>query len=115
MLVEAVGDLVEGEAHVFQADLLAHDIERHGGEARMHGAHDPREHRAIAHARIKEAQGGRARADVGQLHGDPVGDHPLLRAGVHKEQIFLPVVEEAEVFFCVAAGAIGGRRRDRGL
>ena len=27
---------------------------------------------------------------------NPVGNYPLLAAGVHEQQVFLPVVEEAE-------------------
>ena len=37
---------------------------------------------------------------------DPLGDHPLLAAGVDEQQVFLPVLEEAEI----AAGiALFGR------
>ena len=35
--------------------------------------------------------------DVGELEADAVGDLPFLRAGVDEQQIFLPVVEEAEI------------------
>ena len=34
---------------------------------------------------------------VGELHADAAGDHLLLAAGVDEQQVFLAVVEEAEV------------------
>ncbi len=52
---------------------------------------------------------GGSRMDVGELFGDAVRDLPLLAAGVDEQQIFLPVVEEAEI-----ALRIAGRSRCRG-
>ena len=97
MFVEAIRELLEREPHVLEADFLADDIEGHRGMARMHGAHHSGQHRAVADACIEQPQRRRARADVGEFHGDAVGDHPLLTAGVHEEQIFLAIVEEAEI------------------
>ena len=97
MLDETVRHLLQGEADVLQADLLADDVERHGGEAVVHRAHHPRQHGAVADAGVEHAHRRRARMDVGELERDAVGDHPLLAAGVHEQQIFLPVVEEAEI------------------
>jgi len=50
MLEEAVGHLVERQAHVLQADLLADDVEGQVGEAPVHLAHHARQHGAVAHA-----------------------------------------------------------------
>ena len=67
MLEEAVGHLLQREAHVLEADLLADDVERHVREAVVHRAHHAREHRAVAHAGVEQAQRRRARMDVGEL------------------------------------------------
>ena len=48
---------------------------------------------------------------VGELEADPARHHPLLAAGIHEQQIFLPVVEEAEIALGIARA---GRRRRRG-
>ena len=63
----------------------------------MHGAHGARQHGAVAHAGVEQPQRRRARMDVGQLHADALGDDPLLAAGGDEQQVFLPVVVEAEV------------------
>ena len=47
--------------------------------------------------------------DMRQFLGDAVRDLPLLAAGIDEQQIFLPVVEEAEV-----ARRIAVRQRRRG-
>src|SRR2546430_8245587 len=46
--VEAVDHLAQRQAHVLQADLLADDVERHGGETPVHLAHHARQHGAVA-------------------------------------------------------------------
>ena len=51
--------------------------------------------------------------DVGELHADAIGDLPFFAAGVHEQQIFLPVIEEAEVARRVVAGLAGGDRQRR--
>ena len=66
------------------------------------------EHGAVAHAGVEHAHRRRARMDVGELHADALGDHPFLAAGGDEQQVFLPVVVEAEV----VRGA-GGRLRPR--
>ena len=99
VLVEAVGHLAQAQAHVLEADLLAHDVERHRREAPVHLAHHLREHRAVAHAGVEQAHRGRARVDVAELEPDARRDHVLLAAGVDEEQVLLAVVEEAEVLF----------------
>jgi hypothetical protein len=35
--------------------------------------------------------------DVGQFLPNPVGHDPLFATGVHEQQVFLPVIEEAEI------------------
>ena len=97
MLEEAVRHFLQRQANVFEADLLADDVERHVGEAVVHGAHHARQHRAVADAGVEHAQRRRMRMEEAQLLGDPVGDFPLLAAGVDEQQILLPVVEEAEI------------------
>ena len=79
MLEQPVGHLLQHEAHVLEADLLAHDVERHGREAVVHGAHGAGQHRAVAHAGVEQAQRRRARMDVGQFHADALGDRPTSR------------------------------------
>ena len=104
MLVEAVGHLVEREARVLQADLLADHVERQRRKAPVHLAHDAGQHRAIAHAGVEHAQGRRLGMQVGELHADAPRDHLLLAAGVDEQQVLLPVVEEAEVARAVLPG-----------
>ena len=96
VLVEPVGHPFQPEAHVLQADLLAHDVERQRSEAPVHLAHDAGEHGAVSHAGIEQAERRRLRMDVGQLQPGPLGDHPFLRAGVDECQVFLAVVVEPE-------------------
>jgi hypothetical protein len=68
------------------------------------------QHGAVADAGVEHAHGRRARMDVGELERDAVAHHPLLAAGVDEQQIFLPVVEEAEI----ARGSVGRRPARRG-
>ena len=116
MLEQPVGHLLQHEAHVLEADLLADDVERHRREAVVHGAHGAGEHRAVAHAGVEQAQRRRAWMDVGQLHADALGDHPLLAAGGDEQQVFLPVVVKAEVLGGARSGGLrrSGRDADRG-
>ncbi len=102
MLEQSVGHLFEHEAHVFETDLLAHDVERHGGEAVVHGAHRARENGAVAHPGIEQSQRRGAGVNVGEFHPDALGDHPLLAAGCDEQQVLLAVVVEAEVVRCAA-------------
>lgn len=101
MLEQAVGHLLQGQAHVLQADLLADDVEGQGLEAGVHRPQEPRQHRPVADPGVVEAQCRRAGAQVGQLFRDAPGDHPLLATGVDEEQVFLPVVEETEIVCAV--------------
>ena len=97
MLEQPVRHLVERQPDVLQAELLAGDIERHMGKAAVHRAHHPRQHRAVADTGVEHPQRRRARMQAGQLQRHPLGDHPLLAAGVDEQQVFLPVLEEAEI------------------
>ena len=115
MLDKTVGHLVQREADVLQADLLADDIKRHCRETVVHGAHHARQHRAVADAGVEHAHRRRARMNIGELHADTMRDFPFLRAGVHEQQIFLPVVEEAEIALRVVARLSGSDRRRRRL
>ena len=115
MLAETVGHLLQRKAHVLEADLLADHVERHMRETVVHCAQHAQHHSAVADAGIEHAHGRRARMDVGELERDAIGDHPLFAAGIDEEEIFLPVVEEAEVALrVVVAGRHQGvgRRRD---
>ena len=102
MFHEAVRHLLHRQPHVLEADLLADDVERRMREAVVHRAHHPSEHGAVADAGVEQAQGRRPGMDIVQLERDAVADHPFLAAGVHEQQIFLPVVEEAEVMLRIA-------------
>jgi hypothetical protein len=97
VLVEAVGHLVEAEPGVLEADLLADHVEGQRRQAAVHLAHDAGEHRAVAHAGVEHAHRRRLGMQVGELQVDAARHHLLLAAGVDEQQIFLAVVEEAEV------------------
>ena len=97
VLVEAVGHLVEAQARVLEADLLAHHVEGQRREAPVHLAHDAGQHGAVAHAGIEQAHRRRLGVEVGELHADAARHHLLLAAGIDEQQVFLAVVEEAEV------------------
>src|SRR5262249_13520474 len=53
----------------------------------------------------------RPRMDIGEFEAHPRGYFPLLRAGVHEEQILLPVVEETEIALRIVADQPGSDRR----
>ena len=110
MLEEPVRHLLQGEADVLEADLLADHVERRVRKAVVHRPHHPQQHGAVAHAGVEHAQRRRARMDIGEFEPDPAGDHPLFAAGVDEQQVFLPVVEEAEVALRIA---LTGRDRSR--
>ena len=97
MLEEAVRHFLQRQADVFEADFLADGIERHVREAVVHGAHHPHQHRAVADAGVEHAHRRRPRMQMREFFGDAVRDLPFLAAGVDEQQIFLPVVEEAEI------------------
>ena len=110
MLEKPVRHLLQGEADVLETDLLADDVERRVRKAVMHGPHHPEQDRAVAHAGVEHPQRRRARVNIGELEPDPAGHHPLFAAGVDEQQVFLPVVEEAEVALWIA---LPGRDRGR--
>ena len=114
MLDETIRHFLQGEADVFQTDFLGDNVERHGRKTVVHGAHHAREHGAVADAGIEHAHGRRTRVNIAEFEPDPVGDFPFLRAGVHEQQIFLPVVEEAEIALRIVTRLPrGDRRRQR--
>ena len=96
MFEQAVRHLLQHQADVFVADLFGHDIERHGGEARMHRPHHPRQHGAVADAGIEDAKRRRRRLQIAKLERDALADLGLLAAGRDEQQVFLAVVEEPE-------------------
>ena len=78
----------------------------------MHLAHDAGQHGAVTHAGIEHAQRRRLGMQMAELHADAARDHLLLAAGVDEQQVFLPVVEEAEVAGPILAdGMLAARRR----
>ncbi len=79
----------------------------------MHGAHDAREHGAVAHTRVEQAHGGRLGMDVAELARDALAHHPLLAAGIDEEQIFLAVVEEPEMLLGLACRRSSAGRAGR--
>ena len=107
VLGEAVGHLFQAQADVLDADLLGDDEERHRRETPMHAAHQPRQHRAVAHAGVEHPERRRPRMDVGELHAGALGHHRLFVTGVDEHQVLLAIVVEAEG--PLAAGArLGG-------
>ena len=96
MFEQPVSHLLQHQPHVLVADLFGHDIERHGRKARMHRAHHPRQHGAVADAGIEDPQRRRRRLQIAELQRDAVADLGLLAAGRDEQQVFLPVVEEAK-------------------
>ena len=73
MLEQAIRHLLQHQADVFVADLLGHDVERHGREARMHRPHHPRQHGAVADAGIEDPQRRRRRLQIAELERNPAG------------------------------------------
>src|SRR5579864_9242788 len=108
MLEEAVGHFFEREANILEADLLADDVRRNRGKALMHRAHDARQHGAVANACVEDPEAWRMRMDVRELERYAIRDHPFLAAGIDEEQIFLPVVVEAEILVGGLCGRLGG-------
>src|SRR5262245_15818847 len=102
MLEETVGHFLQGKPHVLEADLLAHHVERRGWKSVVHRAHHSQQYRAVADASVEHAQRRRARMDIGEFERNPAGDHPFFAAGADEEEIFLPVIEEAEIALRIA-------------
>ena len=96
MFEQAIGHFLERHPHVFVRDLLGDDIERHGRKARVHRPHDPRQNGAVADAGVEHPDRRRSGMDVGEFERDAMGDLGLLAAGRDEQEIFLPIVEEAE-------------------
>ena len=96
VLHEAVRQLLEREAHVLDADLLADDEKRHRRKALVHGAHQMTEHRAVANACVEDLERRRRRPEQCQLLGGAFGDLSLLVRRVDEGEILLPVVVEAK-------------------
>lgn len=96
MLLQAVGHLLKADAHVLVAYLLTNGQQRHAGETVVQQPHDACEHSAVAHACVKDPQGVRFGLQVLDLHADAVRYDLFFVAGVHEEEVLLPVVEEAE-------------------
>src|SRR5205807_7175207 len=93
------------EPHVLETDLLGDDAHRYRRKLAMSTAHQPRDDRAIAHARVEEPHGGRRRLQQGQLVGGAPRNRRLLVAGGHEGQVLLAVVVEAKG----SRGRLGGR------
>ena len=70
MFEQPVRHILECHPHVFVADLLADDIERHGRKAGVHRPHDPRQNRAVADAGVEHPDRRRRGMDVGELERD---------------------------------------------
>jgi hypothetical protein len=110
MLNKSINHFSQCKTHVLEADLLAHDIERHGGITVVHGAHDACQNASIANARIKDAQGWRSRINISQFLRDSIGYLPLLAAGVNEKKVFLAVVVKEKILIRVDLAA---RRQGR--
>jgi hypothetical protein len=96
MLAEAIGQLLETETHVLEADFLGDREHRHRREQAVRGAQQPCEHGAVAHAGVEYVQRRRGRAHVLEFLGGATRDRGLLVAGIDEREVFLPVVVEAE-------------------
>ena len=107
MLEQAVGQLLEPEAHVFEADLLGDHEHRHGRELAMRAAHDTRDHRAVAHAGVEQAHRRRRRPQQCHLVRGAARDRRFLVAGGDERQVLLAVVVEAERRRAGAVAAAG--------
>ena len=113
MLEQPVGHLLERQPNVLEADLLADDVERHGREAMVHGAHGARSTvPSPMPASNRRRAGGRGWMLASSMP-DALGDHPLLAAGRDEQQVFLAVVVEAEVLAGAVAAVCGSRRTGR--
>src|SRR6476660_3674398 len=111
MLNEAIRHLVQCEADILEADFLADDIKGRCWEPVVHRTHHAREHRSITDTGVKYTHRWRPRMNVGELKTHARSDFPLLRTGVHEEQILLPVVEETEIALRIITGEPGRHRR----
>src|SRR5215831_4478095 len=111
MFDETIRHLVQREANVLQADFLTDNIERSGREPVVHRTHHACEHRPVTNAGVEYAHRRRPRMDIGEFEAHPRSYFPLLRAGVHEEQILLPVVEETEIALRIVADEPGSDRR----
>ncbi len=108
MLLEAVGHLLQRQAHVLEADLLADDVEGRLLELVVQGAHHPRQHRAVADAGVEQPDRRGRRMQARQLLDHPVCHLQLLAAGVDEHQVLLPALVETE-----RARGTGRRQDDR--
>jgi hypothetical protein len=68
---------------------------------------------AVADAGVEHPDRRRSRMDVSELFRDAVRHFPFFAARVDEQQVFLPVVEEAEIALRVAGLACLRRRRGR--
>ena len=110
VLGEAVGELLQSQAHVFEAYLLAGDDEGYGGELRVQPAQHVCHHGTVPGARVEDVQRRRGRAQVAQLVAHPFADRPFLPAGGDEEEVLLPVVEEAKGALVSGGRGVHGRR-----
>ena len=92
MLDKAVGQFLQRQANILQADLLADDEKGNSREAPMHRAHQMPEDGAVADTGIEQPQGRRRGANMRQLLGRALGNLPLFVAGVDEGQVFLPII-----------------------
>ncbi len=96
MLGEAVRQLLERQAQILEAYLLADDQERHVGERLVQTPERARQDSAVTGARIEKIQRRRARRNVRYLTTHLLRDRPFLATGGDEHQVLLAVVEETE-------------------
>ena len=117
MLEQAIRELLEAEPDILEADLLGDDQHRKRRELAVGAAHDARDHRAIAHARIEYADRRRSRSQQRHLMSGAAGDRGLFVAGVDEREILLAIVVEPKWRRAIAsrtAGFAGWRGRPAG-
>src|SRR4051812_8298791 len=108
MFEETIRKFFKGQPNIFKADFLADNIERHCRITPVHGSHDARQHRSVAHARVEQAQRGWMWRDVVEFHGHSIRNGPLFTAGVDEHQVFLPIVKESKVRLAFSVGRTRG-------
>ena len=96
VLDQPVGQFLEAEPYVLEADLLGDDQQRHRRELAMRAAHDSRDHRTVAHTGVEDPHGRRRRSQQRDLVGGAARYRRFLVAGIYEGQVLLAVVIEAK-------------------
>ena len=96
MLGETVRQLLQGQAQILDADLLAHHHKGHIGKRLVQPPEGTCQHGAVAGPRVEQMQRRRLRHHVGNFRTHLLRHGPLLTAGGDEHQVLLAVIEEAK-------------------